>query len=207
MKRKAKLARRAAKAGAAWAWAWGDHAGRVLVFYGLLVGSGSVSAVQVGWWGPVVAVVAFALFALAVGGLNEWDAAEQSLALDKQFQNEMRDFRERCYKHIADVERFLEVRKMEGPPAHADLATALRTANTPEGKQRREEGQRHERETVAQFLASEHRDRGTRYFDLLHSFGCIVDTGRPHVADPKTVSQIEDGIDTIRWAVERLPVY
>lgn len=207
MRAKLSLLRRAAKAGRAWAWDYSDHVGRVLTFYALLLGSGSISALQVGWWGPVVAVAAFSLFALAVGALNEWDRAEQRVALDDDFQAQMRGFRDRCYEHIAAVERFLEVREMEGPPGPSDLATALRNMHTPEAEQRRAEAEQHERETVARFIAGEHLDRGIQHFDLLVSFGRIVDTTRPHVAEPRSVSQIKNGLDSIRVAAERLPVY
>ncbi len=68
MRRKLKLLGRAAKAGWAWAYDYADHAGRALTRLALLVGTGTFSAVQVGWWGPVAAVVASGLLALGVRG-------------------------------------------------------------------------------------------------------------------------------------------
>lgn len=206
MSRKLTLLKRAAKAGWVWAWDYSDHVGRVLTYAALLVGTGSVSAVRVGWWGPVVAIVVFALFALATGALNEWDKAEQRIEGDEKFQKVMADFQRSCYAHIAGVERFLKVRETEAPPG-PDLATALRTMDHPEAERRREEAKRHERETVAQFLASDHLDRGLRLFDFLIEWGYIVDTTRPHVAEPRDVSQIKGGLASIRIAAERLPVY
>jgi hypothetical protein len=206
MSRKLTLLKRAAKAGWVWAWDYSDHVGRVLTFAALLVGTGSVSAVRVGWWGPVVAIVVFALFALAAGALNEWDKAEQRIEGEEKFQKAMADFQRSCYEHIAGVERFLKVREIETPPGPSDLATALRTMDRPEAKKRRDEAERHERETVAQFLASDDLDRGLRLFDFLIEWGYIVDTTRPQVAEPRDVFQIRDGLASIRIAAERLPV-
>ena len=72
---------------------------------------------------------------------------------------------------------------------------------------RAEKAERHERETVARFLASDHLDRGLRLFDSLIEWGYIVDTTRPDVAEPRDVLQIKSGLDSIRVAAERLPVY
>jgi hypothetical protein len=207
MSRKLRLIKRAAKTGWAWAWDYSDHIGRVLTFAALLVGTGSVSAVRVGWWGPVVAIVVFALFALAAGALNEWDKAEQQIEGNEKFQKTMADFQRSCYEHIAGVERFLKVRETEAPPGPSDLATALRTMDRPEAEKRRDEAERHERETVAQFLSSDDLDRGLRLFDFLIEWGYIVDTTRPRVAEPRDVFQIRDGLASIRIAAERLPVY
>src|SRR5689334_16543478 len=113
MSRKLTLLKRAAKAGWAWAWDYSDHVGRVLTFATLLVGTGSVSAIRAGWWGPAVAIVVFALFALAAGILNEWDKAEQQIEGDAKFRKAMADFQRSCYEHIAGVERFLKVRETE----------------------------------------------------------------------------------------------
>ena len=207
MQRKLKLIWRAANAGASWAWAWSGHLGRLILFYGLLLGSGSFSAVRIGWWGPLVAVAVFSLFALSVGALNEWDRAEQQLELDERLQRAMRDWQAACHQHCTEVERLLEVWKAKAPPGPPELRSALAAIGTAEAKQRRDEAQRHERETVAAFLASNHLDRGIQLFDQLVAFERIVDTGRPHVAEPRTIAQIEDGLDCIRVAAERLPVY
>jgi hypothetical protein len=207
MKRKLILLRRAAKAGWVWAWDYSDNVGRVLTFAALLVGTGSISAVQVGWWGPAVAVVLFASFALAAGALSEWDKAEQRIEVDDKRQKAMADFKRSCDEHIAGVERFLNVRETESPPGPRDLVTALGTIGHPEAKKRRAEAERHERETVAQFLASDHLDRGLHLFDSLIAGGYIVDTTRADVAEPREVLQIKSGLTSICVAAERLPVY
>jgi len=206
MKRKLMLLKRAGKAGWAWAWDYSDHVGRVLTFAALLVGT-SVSAVQVGWWGPVAAVGVFTFFALAVGVLSEWDKAEKRVEQEDRFQQGIASFEARCYEHIAKVERFLAARKAAGPPEVKDLYAFMQEVDTPQGKQRVEHAERHAGETVAAFIESEHLDRGINLIDFLIEWNFVNPATRAHVAEPKTIDQIEDGLISIRWGAEHMPVY
>ncbi len=184
--KKLRLLGRAARGGWGWAYDYTDHAGRVLTVLALLVGTGAISALSLGWWGPLAAVVVFALLALGVGVLNEWDAAEKRIELDDYFQEALTTFERRCYDHIAKVERFLTARKTAEPPDEKDQYT---------------------RETVAAFIESEHLDRGIELIDFLIEWNFVNPATRTHVAEPKTIHQIEDGLLSIRWGAEHMPVY
>jgi len=208
MQRKLNLLGRAAKAGWAWAWDYSDHIGRVLTLLALFVGFGGVSAAQVGWWGPAAGVVAFGVFALFVGALRGWDEAESRIESDDRFQQIMGDFQQHCFDHCHAVERLLDARKMAGPPPQTDFFTkALREETRAEAQQEPAVIAQHERETVAVFMESELLDRGVRLFDQLVEGGFVVDTNRPQVAAPRSPMQIWEGMDTIRTAAERIPVY
>lgn len=207
MRRKLKLLGRAARSGWTWGTAYTDHAGRVFTMVTVLLGTGTVSALSVGWWGPVAAVTLLGLLALAVGALNEWDRAEKRIEADEYFQRSIAGFQQRCYKHAEDVGRFLDVREAGGPPPPRNLASARRGIGSAENERRREAAEQYERETVAAFLASEHLDRGIGLFDFLIEWEFIVDTNRPRVAQPHSIADITTGIDSITTAAERLPVY
>lgn len=207
MRRKLKLLGRAAKAGWAWGTAYTDHAGRVFTVLAVLVGTGTVSALSLGWWGPVAAVIVFALLALAVGALGEWDKAEKRIETDDFFQEALATFEERCSEHISKVERFLMARKTAGPPGEKDLARALRDIGAPEARQRRAEAEQYERETVAAFIESNHLDRGINLIDFLIEHHFVNAGTRKNVTEPKTIHDIEDGLLSIRWGAEHMPVY
>lgn len=207
MDRKRNLLARAAKAGWFWTWDYSDHVGRVFTFYALLIGSSSLSVTQVGWMGSVAAVGLFALFALCVGAFNEWDKAEERIEREDRFQDAMAAFEGRCYDHISQVERLLAAQKAAGPPEETDLARALRCIGTTESEHHRREADKHERQTVATFIESEHIDRGVALIDFLIEWQFVGLATREHIAEPKTISQIKDGLDSIRWGAEHLPVY
>jgi hypothetical protein len=104
----------------------------------------------------------------------------------------MASFEAACYAHIAKVERFLAVRRAAGPPEIEDLYAFLQQHGTPQGELKREEIEKWERETVSAFLDSEHLDRGISLIDFLIESGFVNPATRKHVAEPKSISQIED---------------
>jgi len=204
MNRKLKLLGKAAKAGWAWGTGYTDHAGRVFTVLAVLVGTGTVSALSLGWWGPLAAVIVFALLAPAVGALGEWDKAEKRIETDDFFQEALVSFEKRCYEHIAKVERFLMARKTAGPPDEKNL---VREIPAPEARQRRAEVEQYERETVAAFIESNHLDRGTNLIDFLIEWHFVNPATRKNAAEPKTLYDIEDSLHSIRWGAEHMPVY
>jgi hypothetical protein len=70
----------------------------------------------------------------------------------------------------------------------------------PETSQQREEIQR---ATVSAYI-ERFRDDGTFLIDVLIGLRKIVPNGRPRMHSPKTTKDIEDGVDTMQWAVGRL---
>jgi hypothetical protein len=207
MRRKLKLLGMAAGAGWAWAYDYTDHAGRVLTLLALLLGTGTISAVQVGWWGPVAAVVVFGLLALGVGALNEWEKAEKRIEQEDTFQASLASFEASCYEHIARVERFLAARQAGGPPEVKDLFAFMQEMDTDEGKRRGEKAEQYARQTVAAFIESAHLDRGIGLIDFLIQWHFVNTATRQNVAEPKTIDDIKDGLDSIRWGAEHMPVY
>lgn len=123
MHRRLALLKRAGKAGWAWAGDTGDHIGRVLTFYALFIGSGSISALQVGWWGPVVAAAAFGLIAVIAGGLDEWDRTDLYVSAHSEYLSAMTTLQDECFRHVELVERFLEAHELTGPPKAANYFT------------------------------------------------------------------------------------
>lgn len=205
VRRKAYLLKRAAKAGWAWAWDFSDHLGRVFTIIALLVGTSGITALTIAWWMPLVAVAAFALSAIAVGAVNAWYRAEQRVEANEAFQKGIAAFERRCYEHIEKVNRFLHARQVAGPPGPDDLATALREIGTPEAERRREESDKHGRETVAAFIESDHLDRGIGLIDFLIEWGFVNEKTRPHVAEPRTLDQISDGCAASNGALSTCP--
>ncbi|MGN6587185.1 MAG: hypothetical protein ACTHKT_06885 [Solirubrobacterales bacterium] len=207
MRRRLKLLERAARAGWAWVYDYTDHAGRVLTLIALLLGTSTISAVQIGWWGPMAAMVVFGLLALGSGALNEWDKAEKKIEQEDFFQTSLASFEASCYQHNAKVERFLAARKAGGPPEVENLYVFMQEMDTPEGKRHGEEAKQYARQTVAAFIESEDLERGIGLIDFLIQWHFVNPATRQNVAEPKTIDDIKDGLLSIQWGAEHMPVY
>jgi hypothetical protein len=208
MRRKLTLLKRAGKAGWAWARDTGDHIERVLTFYALLISSGGISATQVGWWGPAVAVFVFALVAVIAGGLNEWDRAAKYVETHGEYLRAMTTLQDQCFRHVELVERFLEAHKLIGPPEPTKYFTkSLRGgADAQQAAAERAALDAHERRTASEFLESGLLDKGIELFDRLVRLRLVVDTERGTIERPLTPHQILEGAQTIRIAAERAPI-
>ena len=208
MNRKLQLLKRAAKTGGAWAWAWGDHVGRLLTFYGLLVGASAFGVWQLGWGIAVLAVAVFGVTSIGAGALIEWDKAEKYVETHGEYLGAMEQLQGECFRHVKAVKRFLDAHELAGPPEPTDYFTKALAGGASKvvADSERRAIDQHRRSTVAEFIESDHLDRGIDLFNRLVRLRLIVDVGRPHIEQPRSVEQIRDGIQTIQIAAERAPV-
>jgi hypothetical protein len=112
-------------------------------------------------------------------------------------------FKQTCLKWAKDVEHFAEVQKAKQPRLGKGQVVERLMGREVESDEDKRERARVEREAVSLYI-ERFREDGLKYFDLLISWGKIVDKGRPTVESPKTILQIEEAADLVRTAADRL---
>lgn len=207
MRRKLRLLGKAVKAGWRWALATTDHLSRAITVL-VLLGAGTFSAVQVGWWGPVVAVAVFVLIAFFAGGLEEWDRAAKYIEVHGRYLQAMEKLRAECFEHVVAVERFLRARELKGPPEPSHYFSRALKGGAEQQAVESEASQvaRHGRTTAGEFIDSDHLAQGVDLFNRLVRSGLVVEGNRPFIEEPKSPENIWEGIRTIEAAAERVPV-
>ncbi len=207
MRRKLKLLGKAAKAGWSWALAFTDHLGRALTVFALL-GAGTFSAVEVGWWGPALAAGVFVLVAFFAGALEEWGRAARYVETHGRYVRAMETLRAECFDHVKAVERFLRARELKGPEGPSNHFSRVLKGG---GEQHTVEGEakavaQHGHKTVGEFIESDHLEHGVDLFNRLVRSGLVVEDNRPFIEEPKSPENILEGVRTIEAAAERVPI-
>lgn len=180
-----------------------------------LTDAGFLHRFWVGAVGGLAAVVVFlfvlCLIAWPVSLLRQRNEARVRSDRYEADQVSRAQFCASCEAWCVKIERFLDVRAALEPayPGPPGLTGAMQWARVPKtdaavlDDQKRADVQR---ETVSLYIAN-HADEGTRMFDCLIIFRTIVDKTRPHIHRPRDISEIRDGLDSIRVAVSRFRHY